>query len=332
MAGIFYADYQLPQLTKIEDAIRTIPKDWYEKFTSSEDFYKTVRTPRYGFDKIAVGNPENSLDIFSELLSRLFSETSISPDKISYIIDTDYISNFHSPEVSIPHYLQKKYKLTGAGVFTLEQNCGTSLLAVGLASSLVSQKGDYILILSNNTLHRKSRLGPGQIMGDGAGIFVISKAPSEYEIIDFQTMTNGYGSFYNHTKNDLYYPADELTEEKRLLFTNIHTTGVHFIRAFLKKNRLTPDDIHMIIVQPVNRVTFIEMYAEPLGIPDNKIFLHNVPNGGHLGNVDMARNFRDLIDISPPPDGGYIVFLAGAINSIGDTSNNIALVRRNSNH
>lgn len=329
MAGIYYVDYFLPDLINIEDCISTYPKDWLEQYQSLEDFHAVARTPQYGFDKISIGNPKSNLLTLSDLMSKFFSQKNIDPNTISHIISTDSWNNFLSADVDIMQYLQKSFNLNNAGIFSIEQQCGASCLAIGLASILAGKKiNNSIIILSNNTRDWVSRLGPGQIVGDGAGIIVVSNRPAEYEIIDYDSASSGYGSYTNYCKAAKLFVKDEISEENRAFYTNIHHRAVKFIKKFLKKHNLLPKDIYMMIVQSINHVTYTELYAKPLDISSSQMYLRNIPCGGHLGNVDMARNFKDFIENDTPPKGAYILIYASAFNGIGDMTNNAVLVQR----
>jgi 3-oxoacyl-[acyl-carrier-protein] synthase III len=328
VAGIDYVDYFLPDLVSLEECISTYPKNWMENYKDVHDFLQMVRTDRYGFDKISVGNPETNLQIVSNLMGTFLSSTGVNPNTISYIISTDYWATYINGGIDIIQFLQTAFQLKTTSIFSIQQQCGASCFAIGLAARLaVQNRDDNIVILSNNTAPRESRFGPGYIMGDGASIIAVNSTSKDYEIIDFASISSGYGSYTEYHKKTQFYYKDKFTEESKKFYSNIHFRAVKLIKMFLKQNGLKPDDLEMIIVQPVNRVTYVELYAKPLGIPESKIYLQNISLGGHLGNVDMARNFKDFIDNQTPPKGSYILFYASAFNGVGDITNNLVLVR-----
>lgn len=329
MPGIVYTNYHVPDsFVTIEDIVGNSPnyqlpegiKNWAELHEFTRE--------RLGFDKIAIGTPELNLVVFSNLMAGLFKDTNIKPEEISYIIETDQRGFNLNPRVEITNYLRTKYKLKNSSIFTLSQACGAIILAIGLASTMLTQNNKYIVILSDSTsansiLVIKDRLTPwALVLGDGASIIVIGKKSYDYEIVDYISSSSGLASYKSYTKEE------DIPGEGKY-FGPMHKHSIGTMRELLKRNGLSIKDIFMMIPPSTNYYACKEIYPKALGIPEDKIFMHNIPNGGHMGNVDIPRNFKDFTKLYNPDKGAYLLITAGGFSfPAGDYVFNALLVKR----
>lgn len=332
MPSIFYADYFIPNtMITVEDYFnnctefklpkedKTYPADFKppDEYKSYDNLYNYLKDV-CGYDKISIGNRQSSLQIFYNLMLNFLRNTNINPEEVSYIIDTEYWDFVTDSKVSIPLYLQKQFGFKNASVFSVSETCGAIGMAIELAAQALFHKGKYVIILSSN-LSRKweDRFTGTGLIGDGASILVISKEITDYEIIDFNSYSDGHGSYHSQkNKGENFQQISPIY-------------GVNFIQNFLIRTGVDINDINMIIPQSTHRVLFSDIYAKGLGIDAGKIFLKNIPAGGHMGNVDIPRNFKDFTLTCSCPNGAYILLYVVSLNDVKDFTHYAILLRHN---
>lgn len=322
MSGIFYIDYYMPDnFMPVSDVIKKIPDYPYpEKYGSADDFCKEFRA-QSNLDRIAIEEYKNLVEIFTDLLAAFFQKTHIEPEKIEHIFYTDTFNMTTQDYVYIPYYLQKKFNMRKASVMFLNQLCSATAWGMGIAQNLLSNSCNekYVLILSSCFLHKfENRYAPSTIGGDAVGVLVLNTSSINIEIVDYIFLSDGTGSFNKYHKIDQQI-------NKVLIVRN----GVNAIKKLLQKNNLTLDDIFLIIPQSVNRYVYT-MYENMLNIQSDKMFTKNIPNGGHLGDVDTIRNLKDCIDLYSIPDKSYII-VYGFSEFGTDVNYNLVLLKYNKN-
>jgi 3-oxoacyl-[acyl-carrier-protein] synthase-3 len=251
------------------------------------------------------GDRKTEGDIFVGMLTKMFSSGITKPSKISYIIYAHGNSvsvgdpwSLHPGEcINVPYFLQHKMEMTNALVFNVEQECTGSFTAINLAKLLVEHGGaDEVLILSANYFERtqKRLMGGSVFVGDGQGLMLVSSGPGPLEIIDSAGKTDG-------TIDSINSFMDPKNQQR------IVDVGASLIRELLQKHNLSFDDVPFLV--PLNTTPFVwQYYAKRLGISVKKVFFENMGKGGHLGDVDLIRNLRDLSLKQEFPNGYLVVY------------------------
>lgn len=323
MPGIIYSDYFIPNnYISVEEAVRNSP-DF--KLPAEFDSYETLfkRQREIGFDKVAIGTYETNVITFTNLMTDLINKTHVNPEEINYLIETDpVLFNVNHSNINITHYLKMKFGMNNAAVFALSQNCSAVSLAIGLTLETIRNKGGYAIILSNNISPCRNRAVPqwAGVQGDGASILLVGKEPYEYEIVDYKSSSYGYPSYrdYLRTQNDV-------PDNKYLIA--MHNHCIKEIKKFLETNSVSINDVCMMIPQSTNRYTYLQIYASALGISEDKIFLDNIPRGGHMGNVDVARNLKDFTKLYSPHKDALVLMITAGYELSGDHTIGAILLR-----
>jgi 3-oxoacyl-[acyl-carrier-protein] synthase-3 len=83
--------------------------------------------------------------------------------------------------------------------------------------------------------------------------------------------------------------------------------GSSLIHELLRKHGLSFDDVPFLV--PLNTTPVVwQNYAKRLGISVKKVFFENMGKGGHLGDVDLIRNLKDISSKREFPDGYLVVY------------------------
>ena len=147
------------------------------------------------------------------------------------------------------------------------------------------------------------------IVGDALGIVVISKDESDIELIDVNSKSSGIISY--NILNNVNQEIDVITVIKK---------GVETVKELLERNKISILKIAAFIPQNINYNIYTNIYAKFLGIPKERMFLENIPKGGHLGDIDIIRNLKDFKEKNILKKGDYIVLygLGGPIGKDKD--------------
>lgn len=254
----------------------------------------TALEPLEPMTSMSRGDRRTEASIFVDMLTEMFATRIARPSEISHIIYArgNSISMgdpwaLHSDEgcVNVPYFLQHKMEMANAIVFNVEQECTGSFTAIQIAKLLVEHGGaDKVLILSSNYLEptQKRLMGGSVFIGDGQGLMLISGGSGLLEIIDSLGKTDG--------RIDSVNSFLEPKNEQRVI-----DVGSSLIHELLRKHGLSFNDVPVLV--PLNTTTFIwRHYTKQLGISLKKVFIENMMKGkgGHLGDVDLIRNLKDI--------------------------------------
>jgi len=252
------------------------------------------------------GERRTEASVFMDMLTKMFASRIAQPSEISYIIYAhgDSVSvgdpwSLHSDEecVNVPYFLQRKMEMANAIVFNVEQECTGSFTAINIAKLLVEHGGaGKILILSSNYFEctQKRLMGGSVFVGDGQGLMLISGEPGPLEIIGGIGKTDG-------TIDSINSFMDPKNQQR------IVDVGSSLIQELLGKHGLSFDDVPFLV--PLNTTPLVwQNYAKRLGISVKKVFFENMGKGGHLGDVDLIRNLKDISSKQDFPNGYLVIY------------------------
>lgn len=306
MFGIKYSDYIVPdKLEPVEDLLR------YHFDGNKEQAAHFIR--QSGLKHIYMDEELSPIRVFTQLLDK-FHASSQSNEEITHIIYTNP-TNVMEDDICVPYLLQKLYKFDKASVIVMDQQCGSTLQSIQVAWSLLySGLAQNVMILSLSChIKPEDRFIGTTVVGDGAGLLIIGSGNLQAQIIQAGSLSNGWYSYLKYKQ-----------ELDRMDPVEIVKSGVSFINDFWESNHVQINDVKLFIPQSINLYGY-SIYASLLGYPLDKMFLDNVPNGGHLGDVDTIRNYTDAISGKRINQGD--LFTLYGLGSIGmDVSYNIILL------
>jgi 3-oxoacyl-[acyl-carrier-protein] synthase III len=322
MIAITYTDVSIPEKSfAVDDFVEQLNLKYFENNTNRSDVLNVLKNGM-GVNCIYVGDRATEPDIFSELLEKYFENTPAFPEDIGYIIYTrgnsvavgDPWSLTDHSCINVPYYLQHKFNLINAQIFNVEQECSSSLIALKIAKSLMAEdKEKRTLLLSRNYFENPDKriMGGSIVVSDGVGILEVSDSNKGLEILDFISISSGKITM-----------VKDLANSKNVM--EVFTTGSDLIHALLKKNNLKIDDVACIIPQNISRFSW-NFYCKILPFSKDRVFLDNVTEGGHMGDVDIIRNIAGVIQKGILKKGDYVI-----VYGLGTgTSWNALLLRMN---
>lgn len=268
----------------------------------------TALKPFESMSSMFRGDRRTEAGIFVDMLTEMFATRIAQPSEISHIIYARGNSicmgdpwALHSDEecVNVPYFLQQKMEMANAIVFNVEQECTGSFTAIQIAKLLVEHGGaNKVLIVSSNyfELTQKRLMGGSIFVGDGQGLMLISGGSGLFEIIDGVGKTDGRID----SVNSFLDPKNQ---------QRVIDVGTSLIQELLRKHGLSFNDVRVLV--PLNTTEFVwRHYAKQLGISFTKVFFENMKKGkgGHLGDVDLIRNLKDLSSEQEFPNSYLVAY------------------------
>jgi 3-oxoacyl-[acyl-carrier-protein] synthase III len=253
-----------------------------------------------------------------EMLGRLiekYQQTHRVAD-IHFLIFTG-VDQLMNSQISVPYYLVTKYGMRNATVLALNQGCAGTLHAIHLADNLVrNHPGTKVMIAAVNKIATvRERLLYPTIGGDGAGILVVAR-DGRFRILDSMAQSDGTSSYECYIHAGQTVQVDYLQREK-MIMVNLN----RLLNGIVGRNGLTVGEIKLYIPQSVNRLIY-KAHAQKLRVAPDKFFLGNIPDGGHLGDVDSIRNFKDGVLSCLMQQGEKVVLFS--LGEVGDNFNYVA--------
>ncbi len=306
MSKIIYSDYYLPSNTVSAKDILINSKKFLAENSSSDIMEAANKyVKEYELSEITVEKDGDIIEIFSAMLSKMFKKINIVPEQILNIFYTSYKHYDYNDYVSVPYCLQEKYELFNASVMILNQHCASTLQAMRIADSLnKSEKGAYSLIISPCFFEKsEDRYGGGiTIYGDGAAIMLIGDDDCDegFKIIDSFTVSDGHASLYcydklNNSENNKY---DNL-KVRLIIFDSI----AKVVSRAVKKYETWFNDSKFIIGQSIGGKLIKEHFKNAENMYQNFY-------GGHMEDVDITRNLREVMELTKFKKGDKISLIA----------------------
>jgi hypothetical protein len=270
------------------------------------------------------GDRRQEGEVYESMVERMFASGVVHREEVSHVIYTrgDSIAvgdpwSIHSDKecVNVPYFVQQRTRMQIAVVFNVEQECTGSFTAMNISTALLQQgQATNVLILSSNFfgMSHKRLMGGSIFVGDGQGLILVGKDRGPFQLVDATGYTDGA---INSVNSFL-----DFSNQQRVI-----DIGVYVIRELLERNRLRVDEISLVVPLNTSQFPWIK-YTKALGIPMHKVFVDNIGKGGHMGDVDLVRNLRD-VSANRKGAEGYVV----AYGVSTGTSWNALLLRRNHN-
>lgn len=283
---ISYSNYNIAKCQlSVEEYVDRLSDDFIKEYGNLFSFGNLKRSDlasilkqTTGIKNICFDDKANEPEMLIDLFGKYLNDRNIPVGEIGCIIYTK--GNPIANGVNIPYFIQKEYKIPDTLIFSIEQECSATLLAIKLASALIKDglKGRVIILSSNFFESFEKRLMGLFIVSDAIGLMEVSKGNQGLSLTDFVSTSDG-----NINKvQDFTQKAAEVVR-----------IGVKTIETLLLRNNLSMNDISLIIPQNTNSSGW-SIYSKNLGIKNDQIYFRNFGGIGHLGDVDMIRNISDI--------------------------------------
>ncbi|HEY0636845.1 MAG TPA: 3-oxoacyl-[acyl-carrier-protein] synthase III C-terminal domain-containing protein [Pseudonocardiaceae bacterium] len=206
------------------------------------------------------------------------------------------------------HELCRRAGLAHANAFTVTHHaCATSLLAIDLAGRLLLADGDreaLALVVAGETIFTHDpRLPPdARVLGEAAGACLVSAGGRRDRVLAY--VCHQRGDLDHWLTTDPGDFAERFAREYRELLAEV-------MLAAVRRAGLELDDITLVLPHNVNVASWRGV-CRVLGLPPERVMLHNVPRVGHTFAADVFVNHRSATELGLlRPGDRYLVAAAG---------------------
>lgn len=320
-ASIKAISYHLPEkIFSNDDFFRNFP----DALPQRENLLKTGIVERR-----IISADETASDIGIKAALKLFSEHSISPDSIDFILFCAQEFDHYTPTTAC--IMQEKLKLPkNCGALDFNLGCSGYVYGLSLAKGLIEAVGakNVLLITSSvltKTFHKKDKSSIF-VFGDGAAATLISTGEVK-GIGEFIFGTDGSGknriiikdggARNKITENSTIDHPDEfgnVTNDSTFYMngTSVFIFGLKTVPTMLgellKKEHKSIDDIDLFIFHQAN-LFLIDCIRTKMGIPEKKVFNY-IKNVGNTVSSSIPIALSEAIKAGKAKKGDKIV-LAG---------------------
>jgi 3-oxoacyl-[acyl-carrier-protein] synthase III len=269
--------------------ITTIRNEYYAKLTglSDEWIYK-----RSGIrSRTRAGTQENTNTMSVEATKAGIGRLPYSVKEVDLIVGATYTP--YDTVGTLAHAVQRFFDISEARVISVSSACSSFVNAIEVVEGYfaTNKARRALVIVSEHNSAYGDDMDPqsGHLWGDGAAAIFISKEKAfeeDIEILDLNTTGLGHvgqgteGVYLRPNEGGLKMPFG------RDVFTNACKYMLSEVKAILKKNSLTPEEIvHLIPHQANSRI--IGQLVEALGLRNGELIM-NIEETGNTGCASTA--------------------------------------------
>lgn len=297
LVGISYMDFYSP--SNYKDAYSVMKASKNEK--AENDEYCNLFIKQNKLDKIFIEDNKSELEIVDYLLEKIKLNQPDLLEKIDYLYFCKNPNGMVCGDIHIPYYITQKYNMKSATVINMFQECATSLQAIEFSKALIENKmaRSTMIVTISMLKNEEDRFIETAVLGDGAGIMVISSDNCIYSIEDTISVADGQYSL-NRYQNLNYNPME-----------TIRKCGT-YLNQFIDNTNNRSSNLKYILPQNLS-YSNINLVAAYTRMDIERFFIDNLNMGGHLADVDTVRS---LLDIQNKELKSGDILLAYAIGNI----------------
>jgi 3-oxoacyl-[acyl-carrier-protein] synthase III len=291
---IQYLDYYLSATrVPVEDLINEVDDNVIPAMFPAKDDYLLFAETILEMTDIGVEKELDEPGMLNILISKLFTTYDIVPGAIDLIITTNERNT--SIKDSLVKYLQHFHQMTNAAVMNITGNhCANIAVACSIAKDFSGHINNVLIIDACKLKDANDRIiGAYGILGDGAGIVLLSRKPGICKIEDSVSLSNG-----------LLHKVD-LSQDYSLLHLKYTLKSM---QQLMKRNNLHPEMLQAVLPQNANILLTTNAVME-YGIDIRKIFTDNIGRCGHIDTVDFIINLKDVLNNGQVEKGAKLLSL-----------------------
>lgn len=278
--GIRYMDYHIPERQMImTDFVEAIDNRFLPTAFADKHQYLAFIDAILELKSIRVEESRTSVELLSMLLMRMVEEKVIKPSEIDLIVLID--EQCKEGKKNIGQLLQFQFGMKNAYVMNISGNhCANMEIAISTVTMLESPRMNNILLL-NATLansHHERIIGNYGILGDAAGLMLLSKNETSLRIHGSSVANNGR-----------LHVADVAVDNSLLHAKYL----LKCVRNVFEENQLQIEDVAQIVVQNANPLLNTHVLTSS-GLGIDRMYRNNFGKYGHLDCLDFLVNLKDL--------------------------------------
>jgi 3-oxoacyl-[acyl-carrier-protein] synthase III len=302
--GIKYMDYYVPKThLGINDLIDRMSDNAVPRLFNGKEEYKLFANAVLDLRTVKIEQQMDEYEMLRILVEQMFDKISIDPSSVDMIV----LLSERRTSQNLAQLIQFKFEMSNAFVLNLSGNhCANFDVAISTLARINAHEINNVLILNATLIPDiDSRIiGTYGVLGDAAGVMLLSKQDVALSIVDACNINNGR-----------LYEAN-VQQDNTLLHTKYM---IKCLSTLINKGSLKITDLKKVVVQNANPLLNAHIITHA-GIDSSKIFDSNFGKHGHLDCLDLLVNLQDVMNSSELKQGDRILSLgmgwAGSYSSI----------------
>ena len=261
----------------------------------------------HGIEQVPMAENESSSDLLRQALRKLFASPSPIEDrsKVRYLIYCHTIQTVAPYPINLVNQIRREFELVNAIPLSLTmQNCASSITALDLADTLLSQSDDpedtIIILTGEKAFTPTVQLIPNTtIMGEASAACLVSRSQGRNQLRSVKQKT--LGQFSNGVR---------LTPQVLREFDEAYVPTLSaVIQEAVSAADMTMEEIDWILPHNINLSSWRKV-SRFLEFPREKIFLENVSKMGHCFCSDVFVNYESAYSKDLIKKGSKIVLVS----------------------
>lgn len=311
MVSISYMDYFLPgkkiNVSEYFDLLKEENPGLLGNFEEVKKYFLN----QAGFGDIYLGDREELLSHFEDLVRKYLEKNKDHQNQVKYIFYTDTQTAFTSDFKSIAMHVRNKFNFDEASVLIIDQQCASCIWTIGMASRLLKEGERALLLTANSMDNYTDRYKPHSIIGDGAVIVEFSNGAQGLEIVDFDFKSKQYIGEFGISNN----------------LGMMKACAKNMLR-FLERKNISKEEIACVIHQNLSKECYEIIFTTLMKIEEKQLFWENIKRIAHIGDADLIFNLMDMTRHRDIPENQYILLYA--IGEVSHSANyNCVLLKAN---
>ena len=226
-----------------------------------------------------------------EIVKGMLEKNNVEGGEISLIVDCSTVSRDKNG-ISLCYRIQDRLNAKDAITLCIGNgSCASMHLGFMTAASMLKthEEKEYAILFSEDRI-RGRRITPSvNVLGDGASAILLMKNRERFQIVD--TSYRSMGQFrhilgIHHWEEDNFNGA----EFEQKVIPMHYKVIFDLVDRILKKNRLSIDDIDLILYQNMSLNDY-DGFINSLGIDKSKVYRKGLKGHGHIFGSDLVINF-----------------------------------------
>ncbi|MGW7446192.1 3-oxoacyl-[acyl-carrier-protein] synthase III C-terminal domain-containing protein [Kitasatospora sp. NPDC054795] len=283
----------------------TVPVSALQDGLSLSDQQIRRFTRLYGLDRICQ-SAQSEVELMLAAVGKL-EELPGREEQVRYIVRAKGLRTTAPYPLSPVQELRAELGLTRAETFAVaDHGCATGLLALDVAATLLAEDGDpdalALVLFGDKTLTPFSQwVADVSIMGEGMAAALVGATGDRDKML-------GYASRIHGRPDGQIDMTPEIAKQARQIYQDALE---EVVLAACAQAGIGVEDLDLVLPHNVNRVSWT-MTGDRLGLPDEKLFLDNIPATGHCFCADPFINHQSASRLGRlKPGDKYLMTSAG---------------------
>jgi len=281
--------------------------------------YRNIIAEKAGILSRRHVSDECTSDIGAMAVRAMLGKNNIAPESIEAIICATSSPDRMQPATATR--IQELCGLRNAYAFDLNSVCTGAIFSLKVASGLILDGAENVLVVAAEVYSKI--LNPSQLttfpyFGDGSGAVLLSRAYSDYELVDFVLGSDGSGAdVIQVPAGGTMMPCSKVKNEKdfyfqmvgRQVFDFACAKGAEVVNALAQRNGVTPD----VVIPHQANINVISEISRRSMVPIDRFFI-NLDRYANTAAASVLIALDEYFESNKSADNIFLVAFGGGLS------------------